>query len=167
MPLADLLLPEFDQEMATTRKFLTSVPDDLLAWKPHEKSWTMAQLGTHLSNIPSWVGATMKQDQLDINPPGQPPYREPQKNSRQEMLDAFDKNVAEGRGAIASADDAALQGPWSLLSGGKTLMTMPRFAVLRSFIMNHTIHHRAHLGVYLRLCDVPVPQAYGPTADAP
>lgn len=165
MALSDQLLPEFDREMATTRKFLERVPDDRLAWKPHEKSWSMAQLGTHLSNIPSWTGFTIKLDSLDVNPPGQPPYREPEKQSRQEMLDAFDKFVAEGRDAIASASDPALTAAWTLLSGGNALLTMPRIEVLRSYIMNHSIHHRAQLGVYLRLCDIAVPQAYGPTAD--
>ena len=135
MPISDALLPEFDHEMATTRKFLERVPDDRLAWKPHQKSFSVGQLGTHLSNIPSWIG------------------------------DTFDKNVVAGRQALASAKDQTIMGSWSLLSGGKTIMTMPRIAVLRSFIMNHVIHHRAQLGVYLRLCDIPVPQAYGPTAD--
>ncbi len=165
MPISDALLPEFDHEMATTRKFLERVPDDRLGWKPHQKSFTMGQLGTHLSNIPSWIGDTIKKAELDIAPVGQPPYKEPEKHSHQEMVDAFDKNVAAGRQAITAASDETLMKPWSLLAGGKPIMTLPRIAVLRSFIMNHSIHHRAHLGVYLRLCDVAVPSAYGPTAD--
>src|SRR5687768_13328008 len=141
MPIADFLLPEFDQEMATTRKFLGRVPDDRLAWKPHPKSWTMGQLGTHLSNLPSWIGHTMGKEGLDIAPVGQPPYKEPEKQSHQEMLEAFDKNVTAGRAAIAGASDEALMKPWSLLSGGKPILTLPRAAVIRSFIMNHSIHH--------------------------
>jgi uncharacterized damage-inducible protein DinB len=167
MPMSDALLPEFDHEMATTRKFLERVPDDRLGWKPHQKSFTIGQLGTHLSNIPSWIVDTLKKTELDIAPVGQPPYRETEKRSRQEMLDAFDKNVAAGRQSLAGASDETLLKPWSLLAGGKPIMTMPRIAVLRSFIMSHVIHHRAQMGVYLRLCDIPVPSAYGPTADEP
>jgi uncharacterized damage-inducible protein DinB len=165
MSLSEMLLPEFDREMSTTRKFLERIPDDRLNWKPHEKSWTLAQLGTHLSNIPSWIGYTIKLDSLDVNPPGEEPYREPEKQSRQEMLDDFDKKVAEGRSALVSASDDALHADWTLLAAGNAILTMPRIDMLRSYIMNHSIHHRAQLGVYLRLCDVPVPAAYGPTAD--
>jgi uncharacterized damage-inducible protein DinB len=165
MPIKDALLPEFDRETATTRRFLERVPDDRLGWKPHQKSYSMGQLGTHLSNIPSWITETINKSELDVAPAGQPSYRETEKRSRQEMLDAFDKNVAAGRQAIAGASDETLMGSWSLLSGGKPLMTMPRIAVLRGFIMNHSIHHRGQLGVYLRMCDIPVPSAYGPTAD--
>jgi uncharacterized damage-inducible protein DinB len=165
MPIRDSLLPEFDHEMATTRKFLERIPDDRLAFKPHPKSYSIGQLGTHLTNIPSWIADTINKSELDIAPVGQPPYREMEKRSRQEMLDAFEKNVTAGRKALAGASDETLMGPWSLLSGGKPLMTMPRIVVLRSFVMNHMIHHRAQLGVDLRLCDIPVPSAYGPTAD--
>jgi uncharacterized damage-inducible protein DinB len=163
--MTDFLLPEYDREMAATRKFLERVPEDRLGWKPHTKSWTLGQLGTHLSNLPTWMGDTIRKSELDIAPVGQPPYKEKEKRSRQEMLDAFDKNVSQGREALATVTDEALTQPWTLLSGGKTIMTMPRYTVLRSFVMNHVVHHRAHLGVYLRMCDVPVPAAYGPSAD--
>src|SRR5689334_20411540 len=139
MPISDALLPEFDHEMATTRKFLERVPDDRLAFKPHQKSYSLGQLATHLSNIPGWIAETMKKTELDIAPPGQPPYREPEKQSRQELLDAFDKNVAAGREALSGSSDQAMMTPWSLLSGGHTILTMPRIAVLRSFIMSHII----------------------------
>jgi uncharacterized damage-inducible protein DinB len=165
MPISDALLPEFDHEMATTRKFLERVPDERLNWKPHQKSFSMGQLSTHLSNIPSWVVDTMKKTELDIAPVGQPPYREQEKHSRHELLEAFDKNIAAARQALSGSSDATLMQSWSLLQGGKPIMTMPRIAVLRSFILSHIIHHRAQLGVYLRLCDIPVPSAYGPTAD--
>ena len=165
MSIAQALLPEYEHEMANTRKFLERVPDDRLDWRPHQKSWTIAQLGTHLSNLPSWVGETVNRTELDIAPPGQPPYREDAKKSQAEMLEAFDQHVSKGRTAIAGASDESLLASWTLLSGGQTILTMPRIAVLRSFIMNHTIHHRAQLGVYLRLCDIPVPAVYGPSAD--
>jgi uncharacterized damage-inducible protein DinB len=165
MALSQTLLPEFDHEMANTRKSLERIPEDKLDWKPHEKSMTAGGLATHLANILTWAVHVINEDSLDVAPPGAPPYRVPAARSRQEALDMFDKNVAAARAAIAEASDELLLKPWALLSGGKTIFTLPRFAVLRSFIMNHSIHHRAQLGLYLRLNDVPVPSIYGPTAD--
>lgn len=159
------LLPEFDMEMANTRKALERVPDDKLAWKPHEKSMTLGRLAGHLAELPSWGMATMSNDSLDIAPPGAPPQQGLTAKSRQEALDRFDKNVAAARAAIAGASGEVLMKPWSLLKGGRTLMTMPKIAVLRSFVMNHMIHHRAQLGVFLRLNNIPVPAIYGPSAD--
>lgn len=161
MPLNQALLPEFDHEMQNTRKSLERVPDNKLGWKPHQKSMTLGGLATHLATINHWVDATLGQDSFDVsNVPPQPELK-----SRQEILAAFDKNTVSARKAIAGASDEQLMKPWSLLSEGKAIFTLPRAAVLRSFIMNHTIHHRAQLGVYLRLNDVPVPSIYGPSAD--
>ena len=165
MALSQALLPEFDHEMANTRKTLERVPMDKFAWKPHEKSTTMGGLATHLANLPTWVMHTIEKDSLDVAPPGAPPLRTPQANSTAEVVETFDRNVAAARAALAGASDEHLVKPWSLLSGGKTVLTLPRIAVLRSFVMNHSIHHRAQLGVYLRLNDVPVPSIYGPSAD--
>ncbi|HZS07863.1 MAG TPA: DinB family protein [Blastocatellia bacterium] len=165
MALSQSILPEFDQEMANTRRTLERVPEDKFDWKPHEKSTAMGGLATHLANLPSWVVYAIERDSLDIAPPGEPPLRLPPANSRNEILEAFDRNIAAARAAIAGASDEHLLKPWSLLSGGRTVLTLPRIAVLRSFVMNHTIHHRAQLGVYLRLNDVPVPSLYGPSAD--
>ena len=165
MSFSEMMLPEFDQEMANTRKTLERVPEDKLAWKPHVKSTSLGGLATHLGNIPSWVKNTFEQDQLDIAPPGAPPFRLEEAKSRSELLAAFDKNVANARPALESASDVQWRGPWSLLHGGNKIFTMPRTAVMRSFVMNHLIHHRAQLGVYLRLLDVPVPSIYGPSAD--
>ncbi len=165
MALSESLLPEFDHEMANTRKTLERVPDDKFDWQPHEKSTKMGGLATHLANIPTWVNHTINQDSLDLAPEGQPPLRAALLNSTAEALETFDKNVAAARAAIAGASDEKLFQPWSLLSGGNTVLTMPRIAVLRSFVMNHSIHHRAQLGVYLRLNDVAVPSIYGPSAD--
>ena len=159
------LLPEFDMEMANTRRALERVPDDKLAWKPHEKSMTMGRLAGHLAELPGWGTATMGNDTLDIAPPGAPPQQGLTAKSRQDAIEIFDKNVAAARAAIAGASDEVLMKPWSLLKGGRTLMTMPKIAVLRSFVMNHMIHHRAQLGVYLRLNNIPVPAIYGPSAD--
>ena len=165
MALSQALLPEFDHEMANTRKTLERVPTDKFGWKPHEKSTTMGGLATHLANLPTWVMHAIEKDSIDIAPPGEPPLRTPHANTTEEIVETFDRNVAAARAAIGAASDEHLGKPWSLLSGGKTVMTLPRIAVLRSFVMNHTIHHRAQLGVYLRLNDVAVPSIYGPSAD--
>ena len=165
MAISESLLPEFDQEMANTRKTLERVPDDKFGWKPHDKSYAMGALTTHLANLPSWTVLTINADSFDLAPPGAEPFKMQEVKSTQEALAMFDKNVADARAAIAGASDEQLFKPWSLLSGGNTLMTLPKIAVLRSFVMNHIIHHRAQLGVYLRLNDIPVPSIYGPSAD--
>jgi uncharacterized damage-inducible protein DinB len=165
MTIAETILPEFDQEMANTRKTLERVPDDKLAWKPHPKSFTMGALAQHLAMMAGWTKETMTLDSFDVAPPGAPPYQPPPMKSRQDILDTFDKGVAAARAAIAATSDEQMRKTWSLLNGGKPMFSMPRIAVLRSMIMNHCIHHRAQLGVYLRLNDIPVPSIYGPSAD--
>ncbi len=165
MALRDTLLPEFDIEMANTRKSLERIPEEKLGWKPHPKSWALGELATHLANIPHWTALTLEQDSYDVTPPGAPPPRTPLAKSRQEVLASFDKNIASARAALAQATDEQLFKPWTLLAGGKTMMTLPRITVLRRFVLSHNIHHRAQLGVYLRLNDVPVLAIYGPSAD--
>jgi uncharacterized damage-inducible protein DinB len=165
MSISQSLLPEFDQEMANTRKVLERIPQDKLGWKAHEKSNTIGWVGTHLANIPAWAEMTLTKDALDIAPPGGEPYRTPAAESVHAILEQFDRNVAAGRAALVAAPDEEFSKPWSLLSGGATVFTMPRMAVLRTFVLNHMIHHRAHLCVYLRLNNVPVPGLYGPSAD--
>ena len=165
MRLSETILPEFDHEMANTRKTLERVPDDKFDWKPHPKSTAMGGLATHLANIPTWAIHAISRESFDLAPPGGPPLRVEPAASTAEVLERFDKAVAAAREAISSASNDELMKPWSLLSGGNTIMTLPRVAVLRGFVMNHTIHHRAQLGVYLRLNDVPVPSIYGPSAD--
>ena len=165
MALSEALLPEFDHEMANTRRTLERVPEDKFTWKPHAKSGTMIWLASHLANLPGWVGITMEQSSFDMAPGGKEMPPPPPAGSHKELLEMFDKNVAAARAAIAAASDAQLLTTWSLMSAGNVILTMPRIAVLRSFIMNHSIHHRAQLGVYLRLNDIPVPALYGPSAD--
>jgi uncharacterized damage-inducible protein DinB len=161
MPLNQAILPEFDHEMATTRKVLERVPEDKLGWKPHDRSMSMGELAGHLATMPHWSEAIMGQDSFDVatSPPT------PKMTSRQEILGAFDQSSAVARKAIASASDETMMKPWSLVAGGKTVFSLPRVAVIRSFIMNHCIHHRGQLSVYLRLNNVPVPSIYGPSAD--
>lgn len=165
MSISQSLLPEFDHEMASTRKVLERIPDDKLNWKAHEKSNTIGWVGSHLANIPAWAVMALTTSELDIAPVGKEPYKTPKCESTKAILAEFDKNVASARAALAAASDADFMKPWSLLQGGKTLMTMPKIAVYRSWVMNHTIHHRAHLCVYFRLNNIPVPGLYGPSAD--
>ncbi len=167
MPLSQSLLPEFDHEMANTRKTLERVPEDKFGWKPHEKSTTLGRLAAHLAEIPVWTEHTLKSESLDVNPPEGRPARPADAASRKELLAQFDKNVAAARAVIAATPDAEFGKPWTLLSGGKAVFTLPKAAVLRTFVLSHSIHHRAQLGVYLRLNDVPVPSIYGPSADEP
>jgi uncharacterized damage-inducible protein DinB len=167
MPLNDALLAEFDREMASTRKLLERVPEDKFDWAPHQKSMKLGPLAQHIAELPSLIGETINKDTLDIAPEGKY-VPSPPVHNRQELLDRFDKTVAAARGVLAAAsDDAHLQKPWTLLMTGKTIFTLPRTCVLRAFVMNHGIHHRAQLGVYLRLNNVPIPGVYGPSADDP
>ncbi len=165
MKISEALLPEFDQEMANTRKTLERVPADKSDWKPHAKSMSLGALSAHIATMPGWTMSAMQSDSFDYAPPGAPPYQTPTFASNKELLEAFDKGVAEARAALVAADDGKFLAPWTLLAGGKTILTMPRAAVVRAFVLNHTIHHRAQLGVYLRLNDLPVPALYGPSAD--
>lgn len=165
MALSEALLPEFDHEMAGTRKTLERVPDDKLDWKPHAKSMTVRQLALHLALFPSWMTDTLEKTSFDYAPVGGEPYKPPVVNSRHHLLEIFDRDLAKAREKLKGASDAQLMEKWSLLAGGKTIFSLPRVAVFRSMIMNHMIHHRAQLGVYLRLNDLPVPALYGPSAD--
>ncbi|MDE2925616.1 MAG: DinB family protein [Acidobacteriota bacterium] len=165
MSISEALLPEFDQEMDGARRTLERVPEDRFDWKPHARSGSMIWLAGHLANIPYWATLTIQEDELDLMPDGKPLPQPPAPTSVDQMLAEFDQHVREARASIAGADDAAFLLPWSLLKNGVTIFSMPKIAVLRSFVMNHLIHHRAQLGVYLRLNDIPVPALYGPSAD--
>ena len=165
MPLSHTLLPEFDNEMALARKTLERVPDDKMTWKPHEKSMSMGQLATHLAEIPGWGTVTIQQESFDLAPPGAPPYKPEILESRQSILERFDKNVTSARELLAKTPDDQFMRRWTLLMGGTQIFSMPRLAVVRNMIMNHLIHHRAQLGVYLRMNDIPLPAIYGPSAD--
>ena len=165
MAIRDALLPEFDQEMATTRKTLERVPEDKVNWKPHEKSMPMGRLAAHIAELPGWGSTSLTQDNFDFMPPGGSTFQPAQMTSRQQLLELFDQNAATARAAIAAASDEEFTKPWSLLKGGQKLFTMPKGAVLRMFAISHVIHHRAQLGVYLRLNNIAVPSTYGPSAD--
>jgi len=163
--IAESLLAELDRESQGTRSTLERVPEDRLGWRPHEKSMTLGELATHLANVGSWMTLTVKRDRFDMEPPGEKPQRQGPLDSRKAILQLFDKNLAESREALAAASDEDLRQPWTLLMKGRTLFTLPKVDVLRTFVLNHAVHHRAQLGVYLRLLDVAVPGLYGPSAD--
>jgi uncharacterized damage-inducible protein DinB len=160
MSISAALLPEFDHEMATTRTTLERVPDDKLGWKPHEKSMTLGRLASHLAEAPGWGVVGLTTDSMDMSN-----YKPWEGKSRAEILATFDKNVAAARSAIEAAADATYMANWSLTMGGQAIMTMPKIAVVRTFMMNHLIHHRGQYSVYLRMTGVPVPSIYGPSAD--
>jgi uncharacterized damage-inducible protein DinB len=165
MSYSESILPEFDHEMASTRKVLERVPEDKLDWKAHPKSHTIGWNANHLAEIPGWVEGTLTQAAWDIAPAGGEPYRSPTLTTRRDILELFDRNVAAARKALAAAKDEEMGQSWSLLQAGEPFFTMPRAAVIRSFVLNHSIHHRAILCVYYRLNDIPVPGLYGPSGD--
>ena len=164
MAVKEALLPEFDHEMGTTRRLLERVPEGDMAWKPHEKSFSLGQLAAHLANIPTWVVPTCDLTVFDLASLGED-LRTRQPSSKADVMSAFDVNVAKARKTIVDQTDASLAVMWTLKNQGEDVFTMPRIAALRSFVMNHSIHHRGQLTVYLRLRNVPLPSIYGPTAD--
>jgi uncharacterized damage-inducible protein DinB len=166
MAMRDGILPEFDHEMKNTRKTLERVPEGNLEYKPHEKSMAMDRLAGHVAELPGFATRIFDRESLEAQPTDPSQRRVPLKMiSREQLLEEFDKNVAAARAAIAQASDEELMKPWSFVVNGKPLFDLPRIAALRGFVMNHLIHHRAQLGIYLRLNDVPVPSTYGPSAD--
>jgi uncharacterized damage-inducible protein DinB len=167
MAIRDALLAEFDHEMISTRQTLERVPEGKPDWAPHEKSMKMGRLAGHLAELSGWAATIINQDELDFRPAGAPPMPPLVMISRQQLLDTFDKKVTEARAALSSsnASDEHLMKNWKRLGGGQIIMVMPRVTFLRGFVMNHIVHHRAQLGVYLRMNNVPVPSVYGPSAD--
>jgi len=165
MPFTDLLLAEFDEEMAATRKLLERVPDGKPAWQPHAKSMTLGRLATHVAEIPNWAQRSLTLSEFDIAPPGGPAYQPRTLHSTAEILAVFDQNVADARRALAAAHDDDFARPWTFKRGGQVIWTKPRHEVFRRMGLSHLVHHRAQLGVYLRLQEVPIPGMYGPSAD--
>jgi len=162
--IKDAILPEFDHEMGVTRKLLDRLPDGDMAWKPHDKSMSMGQLAQHVADIPTWAGAIFDKPSYDLAEGGESPQPK-QAASRAAALDAFDKAVAEARARLTTKSDAELMAPWSLKRDGQEIFTVPVIGAFRSFILNHSIHHRGQMSVYLRVRNVPIPSIYGPSAD--
>ena len=163
MAIRDALLPEYDHEMGTTRRLLERTPEAEFAWKPHDRSMTLGQLAGHIANIPHWCDAVLRHSVFDVATAGDTRPKQPA--SVAELLSEFDRKVKAAREGLAAAGDSEMLAPWTFKQGDREIFTMPRVAAIRSFVMNHLIHHRGQLSVYLRLKDVPLPSIYGPTAD--
>ena len=165
MAIRDSLLPEFDHEMATTRRLLERLPEAEFGWKPHEKSMTLGQLAGHIANLGFWCSTTLETTVLDLDTVGLPAVNPREPVSRAALLQEFDSKVATARSRLAACTDGEMLAAWTLKKGDQEIFTLPRISAIRSFVMNHLIHHRGQLSVYLRLKNVPVPPIYGPTAD--
>lgn len=164
MSIVDSLLPEYDHEMATTRRVLDRVPEAQFAWKPHEKSMSLGELAGHLANLPYWSSAVTDAPSLDLDTLGDTvTLKVP--SSRAALLADFDRRVKDARASLVKSTDAEMLAPWTLKKGDQEFFTVPRISAIRTFVMNHSIHHRGQLTVYLRELNVPVPPIYGPTAD--
>jgi uncharacterized damage-inducible protein DinB len=167
MGMSAELLPEFDLEMASARRTLERIPEDKLAWKPHEKSMTLGRLAGHIAELPGMGVSLLKEDALDFanRPAGEIARKPTVTESREHVLELFDKNIAALRAGIAGASDEHWAKNWKLSIGERKLYHGSRMGAMRRMVMSHIIHHRAQLGVYLRLNGVPVPSVYGPSAD--
>lgn len=164
MALVDALLPEFDHEIASTRRLLDRLPDDQLAWKPHAKSMALGALAEHLGQLGVWGELTLTQSAVDLETTARPPGYQPM-TVKADILAHFDTRMAVARAALVGRTDAELMAPWTLRRGAQEFFTMPKASCWRTFVMNHLIHHRGQLTVYLRELDVPLPSIYGPSAD--
>jgi len=163
MPIIDALLPEFDREMGLTRRLLDRVPDGQFDFKPHSTSMTLGRLAEHLTEMPQWATMTMTQSGIEMTTGRPPEYVRPA--TRSAVLAQFDTYLVAGRGNLVGKTDGEFLAPWTLKAGGKEVFTMPKIAVMRNFVMNHMIHHRGQLAVYLRMLDVKIPSIYGPSGD--
>ncbi len=160
----EMVVKEFDQEMTVTRRTLSQVPADRMDWRPHEKSMTLGELATHLAILPSWVLPVLTEKELDLDGADEPASSRASPGPKG-LLERFDENVEEARKRLVKAKTGNLEDPWTLRSGDQVFFTLPRWMVLRRSVLNHMVHHRGQLGVYLRLLDLEVPGSYGPTAD--
>ncbi len=160
--IAASILGELKHESGTTRKLLERAPEDQFDWKPHEKSMTLGRLASHCAETLKWFDVIVNQDVFEMDPASYTPFAA---GSRSELLEAFDANLASAQGIMLNQSDENLLGNWKMTSGGEVTIEMPRIGVIRGFVLNHLVHHRGQLSVYLRLKDVPVPSIYGPSAD--
>jgi uncharacterized damage-inducible protein DinB len=161
MSLIPLLLKEFDREAETTRKMLSRIPDDKYDWKPHQKSMDVRTLSTHIADLPNWVPMAINTEQLDFADSN---WSTPVVNSTADLLAFFEKSYKDGREILEKADESKFNELWTLRNGAEIYSTEPKYEVIRMSI-SQTIHHRAQLGVFLRLLNVPIPGSYGPSAD--
>jgi len=157
-----MFLAELEQEGAATRKILKQVPDASFDWAPHAKSMKVMRLAMHIAELYSWPARALQADEFDV---AQPHARPEPFNSTQELVAFFDKVLAQSKEALATANDEDVARMWTLRHGERVIFTLPKSVVIRRMVLNHTIHHRGQLSVYLRLLEVPVPGVYGPSAD--
>lgn len=162
MNLIDPLIEQVKHESAVTRKFLERIPEDKFDWKPHEKSKSLGDLSSHIAESLSWTGEIIKKDGIDVDPAT---FEGWVGKNRAEILEKFDEGARESLEVMKGLPNEKLLETWTFKMGGETVFSAPRAATLQSFVISHLIHHRAQLGVYLRLNDIPVPPALGPTAD--
>lgn len=162
MAMNEPLMMELQHEAESTRKMLERLPKEKLTWKPHEKSMSLGRLAMHLAEIPGWVNATLLADELDFS---KMDYKMTEATSSEEVVKIFDEKLASALDVLKNTEDATMMNMWTMRDGETIYFTMPKIAVLRSFVYSHLIHHRGQMSVYLRLLDVPVPGSYGPSAD--
>jgi len=165
MTIADLLVPELDSELAVTRTVLERVPDDRAEWKPHPRAFPMAHLAQLVARMPTWVRMTMARTELDLAPKGGSGFAGYSIEPTATLVAELDRNAADAREVLANATDADFGVPWTLKRAGEPVLTKTRYEILRWMVLNHLVHHRAQLGLYLRMVDAAVPEMYGPTAD--
>lgn len=159
MELQHILIPEFQYEVTLTEKFIKRIPEDKMNWRPHPKSMTIKDLANHLAEMPQWVVAIMEKDELDLEG-----YKAPDLNNTEDIVTLLREGVSSAESALRKPDET-YQELWKLKKGEQTMVEMPRMNVLRTLALNQLPHHRAQLGVYFRLLDIPVPSTYGPSAD--
>ena len=164
MKLTELLLNELESEAEKSHRALESVPDGKHDWKPHDRSMIFGYLADMVANIPTWVAMIVNQDELDVAPPGGSPQTRAPTTTSTALLAGLDKSMAAAREALTKTDDAHLETSWRLLAGGRPVMQMSRHLMIRDTI-NHWVHHRGQMTVYLRLMGAKVPALYGPSAD--
>jgi len=160
MKLAEQIVAELENEAQTTKRLLERIPDGKLSWKPHVKSFSLGQLALHIAAVPGGIAGAVMSDTMEA-----PNFAQEEAKSRDEVLKTFTKSITAAKDTLNTMDDSKLNSSWSLTKNGRTIMSMPRVAVVRSIMMNHVYHHRGQLSVYLRLLDVPIPSIYGPSAD--
>lgn len=162
LSIGQMIAAELKQEAAATRKMLERVPNDKFSWQPHEKSMTLIRLAGHIVEMVTWTDATLKQDELDFATAG---YKPKEYTESAELVTDFDKNISDAVETLNSTSNDVMMQNWRLRNGDQIYFELPKAAVLRTMVMNHIIHHRGQLAVYLRLLDIPVPSIYGPSAD--
>jgi len=163
MDLIEMLLKEFDQEANTTRRMLSRIPDDKYDWKPHEKSMTIRQLATHIAELPAWMSMVIHTTELDF---ATSPYNPIAINNTSALMELFEKSLIDGRSTLSNTNEEVLAQIWTLRNGDQILSAGPKSEMVR-MTFSQIVHHRAQLGVFLRLLNVPIPGSYGPSADEP